>query len=196
MPSIFTRARTTSSKNLPKPPPEARAHATSPIPGSGYGATTTDEFGRVRSRGAGAASPQHQHHPHFQLNTNTNTPRRDVRSRADSSFDNNNSTDYGALMQEGFLPTGLGLAGGAEGAEDPLVEPSGHPMQKQSQPSQMYGYLGYATNVVLGVEDVTRLVEVVADELGRRGECFCLPLLFGLLRFLFSTFFFYSFFSS
>ena len=194
MPSIFTRARTTSSKNLPKPPPEARAHATSPVPGSGYGPTTTDEFGRVRSRGAGAASPQH--HPHFQLNTNTNTPRRDVRSRADSSFDNN-TTDYGALMQEGFLPTGLGLglAAGAEGAEDPLVEPSGHPMQKQSQQSQMYGYLGYATNVVLGVEDVTRLVEVVADELGRRGECFCLPLLFGLPRFLFLTFFFYSFFS-
>ena len=86
------------------------------------------------------------------------------------------------------------MAGGAEGAEDPLAEPSGHPMQKQSQQSQMYGYLGYATNVVLGVEDVTRLVEVVADELGRRGECFCLALLFGLLRFLFSTFFFYSLF--
>lgn len=157
MHSIFTRARTTSSKNLPKAPSSDAG-----------GAGGTDEFGRVRSRGGGGAAHQHQHPPPTpskdrQYNTMTGGRRdrdrdrdRD-RSRGDTSFDSAlldpNAAAYG--LQDGFLPTGLA---------------STEPPDPERDAGQPYGYLSHGVNVVLGVEDATKLVEVLADELGRRGE--------------------------
>lgn len=158
MHSIFTRARTTSSKNLPK------------APSSNDGAGGTDEFGRVRSRGGGGAAHQHQHPPPTpskdrQYNTMTGGRRerdRD-RGRGDSSFDSAlldpNAAAYG--LQDGFLPTGLAST------EPPDPDRGG---DATAGSGQAYGYLSHGVNVVLGVEDATRLVEVLADELGRRGE--------------------------
>lgn len=152
MHSIFTRARTTSSKNLPK------------APSSNDGAGGTDEFGRVRSRGGGGAAHQHPLPPPTpskdrQYNTMTGGRRerdRD-RGRGDSSFDSAlldpNAATYG--LQDGFLPTGLA---------------STEPPDPERDAGQPYGYLSHGVNVVLGVEDATKLVEVLADELGRRGE--------------------------
>lgn len=156
MHSIFTRARTTSSKNLPK------------APSSNDGAGGTDEFGRVRSRGGGGAAHQHPLPPPTpskdrQYNTMTGGRRdrdrdrdRD-RGRGDSSFDSAlldpNAAAYG--LQDGFLPTGLA---------------STEPPDPERDAGQPYGYLSHGVNVVLGVEDATKLVEVLADELGRRGE--------------------------
>lgn len=153
MHSIFTRARTTSSKNLPKAPSSDAG-----------GAGGTDEFGRVRSRGGGGAA--HQLPPPTpskdrQYNTMTGGRRdrerdRD-RGRGDTSFDSAlldpNAAAYG--LQDGFLPTGLA---------------STEPPDPERDAGQPYGYLSHGVNVVLGVEDATRLVEVLADELGRRGE--------------------------
>lgn len=155
MHSIFTRARTTSSKNLPKAP-------------SNDGGT--DEFGRVRSRGGGGAAHQHPLPPPTpskdrQYNTMPGGRRererereRDrERSRGDTSFDSSlldpNAAAYG--LQDGFLPTGLA---------------STEPPDPDRDAGQPYGYLSHGVNVVLGVEDATKLVEVLADELGRRGE--------------------------
>lgn len=157
MHSIFTRARTTSSKNLPKAP-------------SNDGAGGTDEFGRVRSRGGGGAAHQHPLPPPTpskdrQYNTMTGGRRererereRDrERSRGDTSFDSSlldpNAAAYG--LQDGFLPTGLA---------------STEPPDPDRDAGPPYGYLSHGVNVVLGVEDATKLVEVLADELGRRGE--------------------------
>lgn len=161
MHSIFTRARTTSSKNLPKAP-------------SNDGAGGTDEFGRVRSRGGGGGNAaQHlQNQNQLQMppptpskdrqyNTMTGVRQRDrdrdrERSRGDTSFDSSlldPNAGYG--QQDGFLPTGLA---------------STEPPDPDRDAGQPYGYLSHGVNVVLGVEDATKLVEVLADELGRRGE--------------------------
>lgn len=160
MHSIFTRARTTSSKNLPKAPSSDAG-----------GAGGTDEFGRVRSRGGGNAAHQLQNQLQMppptpskdrQYNTMTGGRQRDrdrdrERSRGDTSFDSAlldpNAAAYG--LQDGFLPTGLA---------------STEPPDPDRDAGQPYGYLSHGVNVVLGVEDATKLVEVLADELGRRGE--------------------------
>lgn len=52
-------------------------------------------------------------------------------------------------VEDGFLPTSLA---------------------PHETAGQIYGYLSHEAHVVLGVDDVTRLVEVVADELGARGQ--------------------------
>ncbi|TDL17053.1 hypothetical protein BD410DRAFT_901675 [Rickenella mellea] len=117
MPSIFTRARTTSAKKLPKPPQD--------LP---------DEFGRVQSRGPPTAS----------------RPAKDKRARTQSSGEYRNSGDVELVEQieDGYLPTS---------------------MEQAEHPQQSYGYLSHGRHVVLGLEDVTKLVEVVAEELGARG---------------------------
>lgn len=135
MPSIFTRARTTSSKNS-KPP-------TSPLDvqqrvGSPFGNVSTSEFGVVRI--PSRAPP---------------VPAKDKRARTFSSRRATNAsvTDLGeeAEVEDGFLPTSLNVSGGTPA------------------PDREYGYLAHESQVVLAIEEVERLVDIVAQEIVQRG---------------------------
>lgn len=55
--------------------------------------------------------------------------------------------------EDGFLPTNVALP--QDGSQEQLEE---------------YGYLGHAVHIVLGIEDVQRLLEVVSEEIIQRGE--------------------------
>ena len=177
MHTLFARARTTSTKNLPKTP---HTHPTTQDP-------HTDEFGRVHSRGQGAATfagaPALSGLPQSPAK-GSNARQRTVSSNVNPNgqgavnFANaNGSSVYlnasvrgsydhqqylqpgaaGGFVEDGFLPTSIG----------------------QVEVGQMqYGYLSFESHVVLAVEDVTRLVEVVSEELGNRGECSIISLPF------------------
>ena len=138
MPSIFTRARTTSSKNLKS--------STSPLDvhqrvGSPFGNVSTSEFGVVRVNSRGPPP----------------LPAKDKRSQTFSSRRATNAsvTDLGeeAEVEDGFLPTSLNVSD-----EPPPT------------PDREYGYLAHESQVVLAIEEVERLVEVVAEELVQRGS--------------------------
>ena len=140
MPSIFTRARTTSSKNLKSP--------TSPLDvqqrvGSPFGNVSTSEFGVVRVNSRGVPP----------------LPAKDKRSQTFSTRRATNAsvTDLGedAEIEDGFLPTSLNVSG------------------ETAAPDREYGYLAHESQVVLAIEEVERLVEVVAEEIVQRGLCFC-----------------------
>lgn len=118
MPSLFTRARTTSAKKLPKTPAA-----------DGHG---PDEFGRVTSRGS-----------------TTGGKERRTRKQSTTGDRNGGEDELPEVMEDGYLPTS--------------VEPP-------ELPQQTYGYLSHGRQVVLGIEDVTRLVEIVSGELGARGK--------------------------
>lgn len=126
MPSLFSRARTTSTKNTPKPQLD--------LP-------HVDEFGRVSSRGS--------------IGTRAFTTSKKERARTKSHSEQ--QARRGAapdgdddVPEDGFLPTG------SAPPEDP---------------QQLYGHLSYERHVVLGIEDATRLVDIIADELNTKGEC-------------------------
>jgi hypothetical protein len=103
-----------------------------------------DELGRVTSRGSVAPSP---------------TPKKDkkketkaaARLRTQSSPQ---EADTPTIPDGSFLPFSLA-------PQENLDEPRPH--------LQKYGYLSYQSEVVLGLEEVTRLVEVISDELSQRG---------------------------
>lgn len=127
MPSIFSRARTTStpSKKQPTGNPDA----------------FYDEFGRVNSRssakdvGGGRSTP-------------TTLSKQKTRTRTLSTPE----TDPFALIPDGsFLSLNL--------------EPKALDNEQQVHD---YGYLSYQRHVVLGLDEVARLVDVVASELGTR----------------------------
>jgi len=126
MPSIFSRARTTST-------PGKKHH-------SGYTDTSFDEFGRVNSRGSardvgGRSTP-------------TTPAKQKQRTRTLSTPE----TDPIAHIPDGsFLP--LNLTSKAPDNE---------------RQEQDYGYLSYQCHVVLGLDEIARLVDVVASELGTR----------------------------
>ncbi|KAI5118498.1 hypothetical protein M0805_003998 [Coniferiporia weirii] len=142
MPSIFTRARTTSTKNLPKPPLASNAPA---LPSDGAAGAFIDEFGRVSSRSGGGAPP---------------TPSKDHDRRAQTTADKRRATNTSAAslaeleqepeFEDGFLPTSLA----------PLAPP---------EERQEYGCLSHEAHVILSVEDTQRLVEIVTGELSQRG---------------------------
>jgi len=103
----------------------------------------TDEFGRVTSRGS----------------VNTPTPSKkdkkkekdkDKRTRKESASD---GVDVQSLPEGSFLPFAWG--------EKESVE--------EKDKLKKYGYLSYHAEVTLGVEEVSRLVEVIAAELNDRG---------------------------
>ena len=146
MPSIFARARTTSTKNTTKA-------------GLDVGDAGADEFGRVQSRHAPPPTPNKDRKAKDdkRVRAQSTTDRRRAASAAaystaggETSFDG----DGAMQLEDGYLPTQL--VGPPE---------DGH---------QTYGYLSHESHVILGLEDVTRLVEVVADELGARGVLFAL----------------------
>ncbi|RDX50699.1 hypothetical protein OH76DRAFT_436054 [Lentinus brumalis] len=141
MPSLFSRARTTST----------------PTKKTAYDLGLHDEFGRVTSRG----SAKHAVQP--QLSASTKKGSKKVAGKADDE-----QVEFG-LPDGSFLPLSL---------EKPLYGHPEDPTHAAAQPHD-YGYLSYGRHVVLGLEEVARLVDVVGDELGTRG--LTIPFIFSTL---------------
>lgn len=108
----------------------------------------TDEFGRVTSRGSTkGASP-----------ASTKKDKKKDKSRSKGQPAEPEVPEF-AVPDGSFLPLNL----------DPQrYEPGEEPSQERRQLLD-YGYLSYQRHVVLGLEEVARLVDVVGNELGTRG---------------------------
>ncbi|KAH9896000.1 hypothetical protein C8Q73DRAFT_789784 [Cubamyces lactineus] len=137
MPSLFSRARTTST----------------PTKKSTFDLTVHDEFGRISSRG----SARHAVQQHFV--TTKKTGKKDGKGTAKGRTSGDDDQPEYCPPDGTFLPLSL---------EKPRYETSDEPRQEQ-QPTHDYGYLSYGRHVVLGLEEVARLVDVVGEELGTRG---------------------------
>ncbi|KAG1745102.1 uncharacterized protein EDB91DRAFT_1220686 [Suillus paluster] len=126
MPSIFSRARTTSTPGKKQP--------------SGNQDPPYDEFGRVNSRGSAKDVGGGRGTP---------TP---VKQKSRNRTLSTPETDPFAHIPDGsFLPLNL----------EPKV-------YEHEQQEHDYGYLSYQRHVVLGLDEIARLVDVVASELGTR----------------------------
>ena len=138
MPSLFSRARTTST-------PTKKSSST---------LGTHDELGRIDSRGSARQ----------QFTASTKKAKKDAgkspaKARSPGPGDGSDEhVDFG-LPDGTFLPLSL---------EKPRYENPEDPTQELPA-SHDYGYLSYQRHVVLGLEEVARLVDVVGDELGSRG---------------------------
>lgn len=104
-----------------------------------------DEFGRITSRGSSPA-------------TSKKDKKSKDKSRSKHSPAEPESPEY-AIPDGSFLPLNL---------NPQRYEPGEEPAQERRQLLD-YGYLSYQRHVVLGLEDVARLVDVVGNELGTRG---------------------------
>ena len=140
MPSLFSRSRTAST---PKKPTLEGIY---------------DEFGRVTSRGSAKGS---------RVATPSLTPSKKerkkdskdkIRARTISSPAEPDPSEF-TLPDGSFLPLNL---------EPPRYEPGEEPSQELRNFLD-YGYLSYQRHVVLGIEELARLVDVVGNELGTRG---------------------------
>ncbi|KAI0925430.1 hypothetical protein AcW1_002909 [Taiwanofungus camphoratus] len=140
MPNLFSRSRTNST---PKKTP--------------FDTAAYDEFGRINSRGSarGQAVPQ--------LGTGKKDKKKDskekARPRAANSLVEHDAPEF-AIPDGSFLPLNLDPPRYESNEDDPRHEP---------RPIHDYGYLSYGRHVILGLEQVARLVDVVGDELGTRG---------------------------
>ena len=137
MPSLFSRARTTST----------------PTKKSTFDLTVHDEFGRITSRGSARHAVQ-QH-----LVTTKKSGKKDGKGTAKGRTSGDDDQPEYCPPDGTFLPLNL---------EKPRYETTDEPRQEQ-QPAHDYGYLSYGRHVVLGLEEVARLVDVVGEELGTRG---------------------------
>lgn len=146
MPSLFSRSRTNSTPNKSN-----NAAGASP--------NGLDEFGRVASRQGtrgvtlGVKSPNKK-------DRGKEEKEKDKRLRTLSTPKDRpeyDSDDYLSQIPDGsFLPLNL---------DRPWYD-----NPNEERPKQLdYGYLSFERHVVLGLEQVARLVDVVADELGTRG---------------------------
>lgn len=170
MPSLFSRSRTTSTP---------KKSSTDPSP--------FDEFGRINSRSSARGSPI----PGFSTSvTAAAAATLGKKKNKDGKDKSRSRTVSGPAEQEpeflipdgSFLPLNLDppLSTGdpardQERAKSPSLGQAQTQQQYQQQQRQQpqrpvdYGYLSYGRHVVLGLEEVARLVDVVGDELGRRG---------------------------
>lgn len=157
MPSLFSRSRTTSTPGR-KSPAKALV-ATQPA---------YDEFGRVNSRGSGSGQP-FQTPPKKDGGKEKKKGGQDTKSRMrtlSSPRQDHDIADLVAQIPDGsFLPLNLDRPRDESGEEKTLEHD--------------YGYLSYERHVILGLEDVARLVDVVAIELGTR--CLTTPFIFSTL---------------
>ncbi|CDO71773.1 hypothetical protein BN946_scf184923.g3 [Trametes cinnabarina] len=138
MPSLFSRARTTST----------------PTKKSTFDISAQDEFGRISSRGSARQAVQ-QH-----LVTAKKAGKKEGKGTAKgrSSTGDDEQQDY--VPPDGtFLPLSL---------DKPRYESSDEARQEH-HPAHDYGYLSYGRHVILGLQEVARLVDVVGEELGTRG---------------------------
>lgn len=146
MPSIFSRSRTNSTPN--------KKHSLQPTEQS----SPLDEFGRIPSRGSNIS---------YNVNSLSPTSKRDKKKPKDqekrlwsptgrTQFDYAAESPVSPVPDGSFLPLNL---------ERPRTE-SGLIEQRKEHD---YGYLSYERYVVLGVEQIARLVEVISEELTTRG---------------------------
>lgn len=144
MPSLFSRSRTQSSPSK----------GLSLDPSSPHTSGNFDEFGRVSSRTSnhGQTLPP----PTMKKDKKKERDRERPKPRAVSSAEYDNQSDlFPGLADGSFLPLNLDRPRNEAGLEIPK--------------NHDYGYLSYERHVVLGLDQVARLVEVVAEELGTRG---------------------------
>ena len=128
MPSLFSRARTTSTSKQP------------------HTANGTDDFGRAPTPLRSKSS--------FTTPTKKDKKDKSPRSRATGTPDPDAQEYFPEILDGSFLPLNL------------------HPLRFDSQEreiTQDYGYLSYKRQVVLGLEDIGRLVDVASQEIGSRG---------------------------
>lgn len=116
----------------------------------------TDEFGRVTSRGSThtTSSPPHK---------KDKKKDKEARQRTQSSAADRDGVDLASLPDGSFVPFSLSVR---------------HQQQQLEDKPRMrsYGYISYKSEVVLGIEDVSRLILVISHELNERG--LTTPLLF------------------
>jgi hypothetical protein len=139
MPSIFSRTRTQSS----------------PFKGATVVANSSsafDEFGRVPSRGSqrGLTSP-----PKKDKKKDKDKEKRGISSSTNRPEYDSPQDILSSIPDGSFLPLNLDRPRDETGVEQPK--------------EQDYGYLSYERHVVLGLEQLQRLVQVVCEELGNRG---------------------------
>ncbi|KAF8063469.1 hypothetical protein FPV67DRAFT_1506721 [Lyophyllum atratum] len=145
MPSIFSRSRTNST-------PKKQLSLTPPQESSPF-----DEFGRISSRlsnlGANSPSPASKKD---KKKAKEQEKRFRTQGSAREGPEYEQSPDVPPPIPDGsFLPLSL---------ERPRNESSLDQTKEHD-----YGYLSYERHVVLGLEQVARLVVVISDELGTRG---------------------------
>lgn len=128
MPSLFSRARTTSTS---KPSQTASG---------------TDEFGRAPTPLRSKSS--------FTTPTKKDKKDKSARSRTISSPDPDVLEYFPEIPDGSFLPLSL---------RPPRFD------SLEREITQDYGYLSYKRNVVLGLEEIARLVDVASQEIGARG---------------------------
>jgi hypothetical protein len=131
----------------------------------------TDDFGRVRSmpfkRGKTDGALERSRQRTFS-NPNLNVAQNGANNHATYSYYGerpDTPKDLPMLPDGLFLPTSLTGQGDHQRYDDLLGGGS-----DAASTSQEYGYLAHESNVVLGLDEVVRLVDVVAEELGQRGQ--------------------------
>ena len=138
MPSLFSRARTTST------------------PAKKTTGADLDEFGRISSRGSAARQAV------AVAASTKKAAKRDAGGRSTpkprSSGADDTEVEFGP-PDGSFLPLLL---------DKPRYASVDDPTQEAPLPHD-YGYLSYSRHVVLGLSEVSRLVDVVGEELGTRG---------------------------
>jgi hypothetical protein len=162
MPSLFSRVRTASTPSKPLPHPSNDDSA----------AVVYDELGRIVSRSSTAR-------PIASVSSRKDKTATPKKEKASKGRKNPHPDDDEPLIPDGsFLPLTLEPPPPRKLLEPPLP-PKTDPQvrarilqqQKQDQADreQDYGYLSYQRHIILGLEEVDRLVRALADELGSRG---------------------------
>ncbi|KIJ44471.1 hypothetical protein M422DRAFT_252076 [Sphaerobolus stellatus SS14] len=142
MPSLFARARTSSTPNKAKQETN--------------GGVIIDEFGRVTSRGS----------------ITNSTPSKKDKKKAEKAAARQRTTSAGPAAQH----EGLDIQSLPDGSFLPFAWPVKQEAGEEPVKLKSYGYLSYQCDVTLGIEEVSRLVDVIAKELSERG--LTTPLLF------------------
>ena len=134
------------------------------VPTLGHADSDTDEFGRTPSRGFISSSGTKKDKAHKQLDKATRQ-----RTVSNPNFSNSFTSDRPGTprdildAQDGFLATNLD-------PPLPATDEWGQPRPNAGEIQQEYGYLCWEKHVILGIDEVTRLVDVVAEELRLRGK--------------------------
>ncbi|KAF8452313.1 hypothetical protein L210DRAFT_3638868 [Boletus edulis BED1] len=158
MPSLFSRSRTTSTPSKKSPANALVANAQ----------PAYDEFGRVNSRGSGAASP-FQSPLKKDAGKDKKKAGQDAKSRTRTLSSPRQDHDLGDLVAQ--IPDGSFLLLNLDRPRDESGE--------EKSLEHDYGYLSCERHVILGLDDVARLVDVLAVELGTR--CLTTPFIFSTL---------------
>ncbi|KAI9507647.1 hypothetical protein F5148DRAFT_1306912 [Russula earlei] len=143
MPSLFSRSRTTSSP-LKSPRPSAEP---------------SDEFGRVSSRGSPRGNPTVSGKKEWHGEKPRTRTLSAVKGRAPGLV---LAEEEPVIPDGSFFPLNLDPPSGDPSSISDSERGSRHREQD-------YGYLSYQHHVVLGLDDVDRLVHTLTDELGTRG---------------------------